>query len=896
MKRSENIMAASTQKQKKNLTIITTHINADFDAMASMLAAQKLYPDAQVVFPGSQEKNLRNFFIQSMVYLFNIIEIKNIDFSYVTKLILVDTKRKGRIGKLAEIIKKYNPEIHIYDHHPAKNDDIKGSIEICRSTGATTTILVEIIESKNIDISPEEATIMCLGIYEDTGSFSFPSTTESDFRAAAFLLSKGANLNAVSSMIEREISPEQVSMLNDMIQSANHFNINGVDIVITTVTSDHYFPDFAFLVHKMIKMENLKAIFALALMENKVYVVARSRTDDVDTGEILSLLGGGGHPFAAAATIKEKTLAQTEQKLFDILYTKVNPRHIARNLMSFPVISTSSATSCAEAKNLLTRYNINALLITQSNGSENKLVGFITRQIIEKALYHKLNKIPVSEYMSSEIAYVSPEADLVEIQEKIIEHKQRVLPVMEKGEIQGVITRTDLLKVLVQQTHSNNDINLTSDQKQGRVRTKSIVHLINERLSNRIIETLKNLGETARQLGYGAYVIGGFVRDLFLYRKNEDIDIVIEGNGIEFAKTYAKKSGARIHSHKKFGTAVIIFPDGFKIDVASARTEYYKFPASLPVVEMSSIKMDLFRRDFTINTLAIHLNPDKFGRLIDFFSAQKDIKDKALRVLHNLSFVEDPTRVFRALRFEQRFGFAIGKLTSSLIENAVKMDFFKRLSGKRVFSELKLILQEENPTPAVMRLMDYNLLNVIHPSITIDKKLKAHLRIAKKVIDWHDLLFFEEPYEKWIVYFLTIIRQCNRETTIEICKNMEIAPRYGKLFYNRRFEAERQLYLLQQNPDVNNSDVYTMVSEFSTELILYMMTFAGPEKVKKAISNYHTNLRHVTLNIKGKDLIKMGIAPGPVFRKTFKAVLDARLNGMIKSRDEELEFIRSRLL
>ena len=120
-------------------------------------------------------------------------------------------------------------------------------------------------------------------------------------------------------------------------------------------------------------------------------------------------------------------------------------------------------------------------------------------------------------------------------------------------------------------------------------------------------------------------------------------------------------------------------------------------PASLPVVEMSSIKMDMFRRDFTINTLAIQLNPGKFGRLIDFFSGQKDIKDKVLRVLHNLSFVEDPTRVFRALRFEQRFGFTIGKLTSSLIDNAVRMEFFKRLAGKRVYTELKLILKEENP-------------------------------------------------------------------------------------------------------------------------------------------------------------------------------------------------------
>ena len=175
----------------------------------------------------------------------------------------------------------------------------------------------------------------------------------------------------------------------------------------------------------------------------------------------------------------------------------------------------------------------------------------------------------------------------------------------------------------------------------------------------------KKIGKTAEDFNYNAYVIGGFVRDLFLYRSNEDIDVVIEGDGIAFARQFSKEMGTRVHTHEKFGTAVVIFPDGFKIDVASARMEYYKFPAALPTVEMSSLKLDLFRRDFTINTLAIELNPEKFGKLLDFFSAQKDIKDKVLRVLHNLSFVEDPTRVFRALRFEQRFGFTIGKLTAA---------------------------------------------------------------------------------------------------------------------------------------------------------------------------------------------------------------------------------------
>jgi tRNA nucleotidyltransferase (CCA-adding enzyme) len=886
-------MISQNTETKKPITLITCHVNADFDALASMLCAQKLYPGALVVFPGSQEKNLRNFFIQSMVYLFNIAERGKIDFSSVTKLVLVDTRRRNRIGDLCRILDNPGLEIHIYDHHPKKDDDIRADKEYHMLTGATATILSDILREKNIPITPEEATIICLGIYEDTGSFSFPSTTEHDFKAAAYLLSKGANLNLISNMITREFNPEQIGLLNDMIQASRRYTINGVDIVLTSVATDNYFPDFSFLVQKMAKMENIDAIFALGLMENKVYVVARSRTDDVDVGEILDQIGGGGHPSAAAATVKGKTIAQTEQLLFEALYNKINPRRQARHLMSSPAIMASPQTTCKEAKALLTRYNINALLVTPDISGPRGCSGYITRQVIEKALFHNLDNISIHEYMSTEISFVLPDADIVEIQNKIIGNKQRILPVMENGNVAGVITRTDLLNTLVQQRRSSNYELSSLDGDTGGKRSRMVLSFMRERLPKHIIKTLVQLGEIASGLNCSAYVVGGFVRDLFLYRKNEDIDVVIEGDGIAFAKTFARKFGARTHTHIKFGTAVIIFPEGFKIDVASARMEYYQFPASLPIVEMSSIKMDMFRRDFTINTLAIQLNPDKFGRLIDFFSGQKDIKDKVLRVLHNLSFVEDPTRVFRALRFEKRFGFTIGKLTSSLIDNAVKMDFFKRLSGKRVYTELKLILKEENPTPAILRLQDYDLLSVIHPALKIETDLDSLFNTAKKVTDWHDLLFIDESYDRWTVYFMTLIRHCNLKTTNEICEHLTIAPRHAKMFGETRLQAERRLPLLESRKRMSNADIFNLLGGFKTEIILYMMVCSMSEIAKKRISLYQTQLRNVSITISGKDLVKLGLPPGPLFGNVLQSVIEAKLNGLVKTRDDEFRFVEN---
>ncbi|MBW2173108.1 MAG: DHH family phosphoesterase, partial [Deltaproteobacteria bacterium] len=343
--------------------MITTHVNADFDAFASMLAAQKLYPEALVVFPGSQEKNLRDFFVKSMVYLYNIVRIKDIDLSAIKRLILVDTRQASRIGKFAGIVHRPELEIHIYDHHPAMPDDLSGSIEVVQMTGATISILTKILRDKEIPITPEEATIMALGLYEDTGSFTFISTTEDDYLAAAYLLSKGTNLNVVADIIIREMTPEQVRLLNDMIERVTHHTVNGIAVAFTSVSSETYIGDFAFLVHKLKDMQHLEVIFALASMENRVYIVARSRLPEVDVGEIAMVFGGGGHPSAASATVRGQTLIQVEEKLLGLLNQFIKPKRSARDLMSSPAIHVEPEVTLKEANQRLTRYNVNVLIV-----------------------------------------------------------------------------------------------------------------------------------------------------------------------------------------------------------------------------------------------------------------------------------------------------------------------------------------------------------------------------------------------------------------------------------------------------------------------------------------------------------------------------------------------------
>ncbi len=869
------------------LTLITSHVNADFDAMASMLAAQKLYPEALAVFPGSQEKSLRHFFISSMVYLFNMVEIRDLDLQAVRRLVLVDTCQASRLGPLAQVLSNPGIEVHVYDHHPPRADDIAGQAGIKRLAGATVTLLTGLLRERKIPISADEATIMCLGIYEDTGSFTFASTTVEDFRAAAYLLEQGANLNTVAQLIAREISPEQVGLLNDLIQAADRYRVNGIEVAVTNIATDRYVPDLAFLVHKMARMENLDALFAIAQMENKVHVIARSRIPEVEVDAVLAPLGGGGHPSAASATIRDLTLLQVEQRLRETLARTIRSRRRARDLMSAPPIIVAAGASCGAAAELLPRYNVNALVVTENGAPSDPLVGYITRQVLEKALYHGLQDVPVRDYMNPEVVSVGPDAELQEIQEKIIGHKQRILPICEGQQVVGVLTRTDLLNLLMPSAPGTANGYEPLSEMVG-ARTRNIQKFMRERLTRRLIDILQTVGEVADELDCGAYVVGGFVRDLFLYRPNEDIDIVIEGDGIRFARRFAKIMGGRVHTHEKFGTAVVVFPDTFKMDVASARMEYYTVPAALPTVEMSSIKMDLARRDFTINTLAIQLNPRRFGILIDFFSALKDIKEKTIRVLHNLSFVEDPTRVFRAIRFEQRFGFSIGRLTAGLIENAVRMDFFKRLDGRRVFSELRLLLEEASPLDLLKRLGDYDLLKVVHPSLTFNAELSTAFQAVKEVQSWFDLLFLEESYMKWAVYFMALIRSFDREVTEAICRRFDLPPRQRRLLGSGRLMAERVVYRLDNQIPPENSILCKMLQGFSIEQILYMMATTRQVAVQRAISVYVTRLRFVQPAISGADLKVLGIPPGPIYREIFDAVRDAKRNGQLEDVKDEL--------
>ena len=878
------------------MDLITTHINADFDCLGSMIAARRLYPGAAMVFPGGQERTLREFFLKSAQYAFDFQKLKDIDLDQVDRLILVDVRQSSRIGPLDKLANRPGLTLHIYDHHPDSAADLRGEVEHVRAVGSTVTVLTLLFMERGLVPNADEATMMMLGLYEDTGSLTFATTTVDDYRAAAFLLEHGANLNVIASMLARELTPDQIRLLNDLLANRGVLNVHGIDISITHASVDYFVGDIAALTHKLRDIENLDALIVAVRMESRVFLVARSRRPEINAGEILAEFGGGGHASAAAASVRDQTLPQVLEKLPELLQRHVHPQWLVGHLMSTPVKSVTPGDTVASAHQLFNRFNINAAPVLDAG----QVRGVITRQVADKAIYHGMGAQPVGEFMTGEFRAVTPETTVEELKELIVSGNQRFVPVLREGRLVGAVTRTDLLRHLTASSGGAPRAVGLGKPPGRQLRRAQVQRLIRGRLPQNVQQLLTALGLVADRLGVAAFAVGGFVRDLLLNQPNLDVDVVIEGDGIAFAEAFALENGGRVRCHRKFGTAVIIFPDGFKLDVTSARLEYYLHPGALPDVEHASVKLDLYRRDFTINTLAIALNPGQFGELVDHYGGVRDLEERAVRVLHNLSFVEDPTRMFRAVRFEQRLGFHIGRQTEQLLRSAVRLGVLNRVSGKRLASELMLILAERNPLAAVNRLAAFDLLHALHPGLAKRLDFQREFDEAKRAMDWYDLLYTGQPCRRWICYLLVLTATLSPEGMHGLCQRLSLPRRDIELLVDQRRTGVRLLRRLEarrsQARQPRAVDLHRWLTPLATEVVLFMMALTGQERIRQWLSRYITQLRGVRALLTGHDLQRLGVAPGPAYKTILADLLRARLNGEVTTTEDERRLVRRKYL
>jgi tRNA nucleotidyltransferase (CCA-adding enzyme) len=854
--------------------LVLTHENTDFDGLASQLAVWKMHPQARPVLPRRPNRNLRDFLT---LYWDELPYVRYEDLSRrmeVERIYLVDTQTLVTPKGMSE-----GTVVQIIDHHPLSRDLPPNWTYSGEEVGATVTLLLEQIIADGLSLTPVEATLLTLGIYEDTGSLVYPTTTVRDLRCATWLVEHGANLTVVSDFLHHPLTEQQLDLYEALLDSAEAIDFAGHTVVVALATAKGYVEEISTLAHKIRDLYDPAGLFLLVDLGEHLQLVARSTTDAVDVGHLASHFGGGGHTRAAAALIRHMNLEEARQALLGFLERHIHPIETVGQIMSYGVHTLSPDHTVDEAAEEMVRYGFEGFPIVDQ---DDTIVGILTRREIDRAQRLRLGSMPVSHYMTKGDIYVTPNDSVERLQQIMTRFGVGQVPVVGEGEIMGVVTRTDLIK-------------LWATPAQQPPRRRDIVERIEAALPGPLLHLLQEASQLAQEMGYPLYVVGGFVRDLLLSQPTLDMDLVVEGDAIRLARKLGRRVDARTRSHKRFGTAKIVLEgreDEFglpSLDFATARLEFYAHSAALPEVERSSIKADLHRRDFTINTLCVRLDSGYYGQLLDFYGGQQDLEEGLIRVLHSLSFIEDPTRIMRAARFEQRLGFAIEARTAELIDNALTM--LTRVSGERIRHELYLILREGEPERVLFRLEDLNVLAQIHPRLACQEATWERFVVLRQTIAagaW-DVGLEENGRPAPGLYLALLTYDLSRPELEALADHLKIYRDDLTLLRNVLDLREGEPKLAK--PGLSNQEIYALLRYSTTPSRMIFWLCTDSERVCARVWYYETELRHVEPVVDGEYLLSLGLKPSRLFSRLLSAVRDARLDGVVHTVEEEKAFI-----
>ncbi|SDN44913.1 CBS domain-containing protein [Alkalicoccus daliensis] len=827
------------------MNFILSHNNLDFDALASMIAAKKLYPNATPVLPSRITSEVEHF-ITIYKNVFPFVKANECDWSKAEKIILVDTSFLDH--QLPESLKDLPLIIH--DHHELEEIPDVEFYE-CEPVGATITLLSERIQKEKIEITPLEATVFSLGIYSDTDSFTLSTTTSRDLEAGAFFLRNGANLKVVDQFREVPLTSDQQQLFQQMLEHGEVKIINGLEIMLCLHEQEHYTGHLAHITRKLLQISGVDGVISLVRMGNKTFVTSRAQSEQIDYRPIMAELGGGGHPQAASASMKNTPISEVKSFIEKELPRSVVPAQRASDLMSTPVRVIAPETAVDTASKMLYRYGHSGFPVVENE----ELIGVISRRDIDKAIHHGLGHAPVKGFMQRNPLWIEENAHLETIRNIMMDNQVGRLPVMKDGKIIGLVSRTDIIQAMHGAPAAEKTI------LNGRPVKRQVTKTMQHTLAAEVLYLLELVKRNVDKRGTRAYLIGGIVRDMFLHIPNKDIDIVVEGDAIDLAEELQKSYGGRVKAHEAFRTATWTHPDGEKVDLSSARTEYYDFPAALPQVEPSSLKEDLYRRDFTVNALAVSINEKTFGELTDYFNGLDDIYAKKLKILYNLSFVEDPTRILRAVRFETRFNFRMAPQTKYLAEE--NQHLLRSVSHKRLSDELSRLFTHSDPRKGAQRLLNFNiereLLQYSAPHQVINKRIRQLYAYEK--------LFKSLSYgeRQWISYWMQFASR--NKTNLSDILPFAMNKNEEKTVYIWTGWLETNAPERWKNKSIK--ELHIELHAYSVNAITAFTVAFTDQKLRWSIMKYLYRRCRITDWVTGKDLIKAGRSPD----KSFSAIL-----------------------
>ncbi len=877
------------------MKVILTHEQADMDALASQLGAWLLQPDAVPLLPRNINRNGRRYlqqFGKELPYL----ELEDLPREPVDTVILVDTQSLITLKGMQE-----KTRVVVYDHHP-RRDDLNPDWELHLVTsGANVSQMISRIREAGIALTPLQATTLILGLYEDTGSFNYGSTTSDDLEAASFCLTHGADLDVVSQFLYPPLSAGQRSLYDRLMKNVQTYQIEDQTILAAKADAMDVQDEISSVAHKMRDVLNPDALLLLVSTTQGIRLVARSTNDQIDVSAIAERMGGGGHKRAASALIRSEDHLEEDQlmafldaqfqELIGLLHENVKPTMTVGAIMSRDPLILTPDTSVQEANRLMQRYGYEGYPVV----SKGEVVGLLNRREVDRAISHGLD-LTVESLMTAGDIKITPDASLEELQSVMGTNDWGQVPVVspENGEIIGIVTRTDLLKTLT--------------PKPDMPTQNEVAEKLSRAVPAARLALLQVIAEEADKINLPIYVVGGFVRDLLLDRPSLDFDIVVEGDAIFFANRLADQFGGRVLTHHRFGTAkwniadiredlIASLPIEYidepgqlpeNLDLITARTEFYEQPAALPTVETSSIKMDLHRRDFTINTLALRLDGDNYGMIHDYWGGLSDLHKGHIRVLHALSFVDDATRLLRAVRFEKRFNFQIEPRTLALMKESLPL--LNKLTGARVRHEINLILAEPKAAEMLARLAELGILKTIHPALPWDETHKANLsQLDTDQIDpaW-DLPTHSDHLDlRQTCSYLLWLSQLPEATLSSIASRLRFKGDLTKLL----IAASRLNAVLPGLSDASPSEVVHAL-EGVPRLAIYAAYLVNPDEGLRALFiKYITVWADTQPKTTGDDLRKMGLKPSPAYGRILKTLRDAWLDGKIQSPNEEKDLL-----
>jgi len=873
------------------IKIITSHERADMDALASIYAATLLYPDHQAVLPHKLNRNLRDFLALYQDEM-PFIQTRKLARGRISEVILVDTQAVAPLRGMDA-----QTSIHIIDHHTVDSPLPAGSTFEGEPLGAATTLLVEKIRERAISLDKLGASLLLMGIYEDTGSLSYTTSTSRDVQAAAWLLEQGADLTLTNRFLHHPLSDDQREALARLIANSKLYTVRGRSVCISSIVLERYVDELSSLIHQIIDTYEPEACFLLAEHQHRVQIIARSATDAIDVAALLQTFGGGGHDRAAAALVEKSEIATVSTALLEALEEHVELPTLVHEIMSTNVHTLDLDMSVHDAAQLMRRYGHEGFPVVE----EQRLIGILTRRDVDRARHHQLGDMPVRNILHTGPLHVQPEDPVSEVQRVMIEQDLGQVPVVDDGRFVGIVTRTDLIKLWTHLPHPS--------------RSQEVRDLMKQALPKGLQELLIKARGVANDCGYSLYIVGGFVRDLLLGSPTLDLDMVVEGDAIRMALELAPQLNGRVRSHARFGTAKIIFegkrPAGVppSLDFVTARTEFYERPTVLPEIERSSIKQDLYRRDFTINTLAICLDRDRYGELLDYYGGERDIREKRIRVLHNLSFVEDPTRILRAVRFEQRLGFVIEERTAELITDA--LDLLDHVTGERLRHELYLILREAEPERSLDRLNRMGGLQHLHPSLRFSREMSALFVRLRDRFQARPCAAYSRPVQVEVkespseaasplqvtenvvslslCYLALLASSMGHDELASFVERMSIKGDDGRFLHQvlRARESLSELAATSMLP----SGIYRLLRPFSREARFVLSVLTNSKLVRHRLDLYESALARVEPGIDGHYLQSLGVPPGPIYGEILERVRTALLDRQIVTLEEEKQLV-----